>query len=294
MDKFYYDPPSSHGRILFVNNGNFSNNQIPKYKRNLRNSSFSSFILHLIALISLINLYNSKGQREKYDGATSNNEVITKVFVESPKNLDKLVGESVSLPERVFDNFKAKLGPETQDTSPNRKSDSDRLLESIITPNYSLEEKLRNVVSAGKSPTIELYIGANPLGNGDAVDYRTFFLLYLKEYLQLKLNPFLVSRTKVEADKIDLRIQFLITIGEGGQINLLRYEKPPDSKKKELEIFNHLLNQLQHMPNFIPPSKANLKVPYQMDFTFYHSYKTWRELDVPIGRKLFPIVPTDR
>ena len=62
-----------------------------------------------------------------------------------------------------------------QDTNPDKKSDRDKLFDSTLNPNYSLEEKLRDAISAGKSPTNELYIEANQPGKEDTANYNSFF-----------------------------------------------------------------------------------------------------------------------
>ena len=199
--------------------------------------------------------------------------------------------ESGSLPPMVIYNPKAVLGTETQNTNPNKKSDRDRLLDSIISTNYSLEEKLRDVILAGKSPN-ELYTHTNSAGEKDTIDYTEFFLVYLKKYFELKLVSSLVEPWNVQANKIDLRISFLATIMEDGQISI-QYKQVSDLKKPEQEIFNYVINQFKRLHKFIPPSKANLKAPYQLEFTYFLSYKTSLK-EVGLPNRKFKWIPLDR
>ena len=110
----------------------------------------------------------------------------------------------------------------------------------------------------------------------------------LKKYFELKLNSSLVAPWHVEAKKIDLKMTFLATISEDGQISL-QYKQLQDLRKPEQEIFNDVINQLKGMHKFIPPSKANLKSPYKLGFTYYLSYKTVKELSFPLDSKWMPI-----
>ena len=286
MERLSYNPPNSYGRILFAkygihyDNGLPSDIQLPPYKRKLIIPSGISLFLHSLALMSLISLANphdSKGERGQYGGSASNKKIVSAFVAEPPKRLEQLAGESGSLPERMFYNLQAKLGPETKDTNLSKSSDVARMLESEAPRNYSLEEKLRQVILNGRSPN-ELYAPANSAGKRDTIDYTDFLMAYIKEYLALKLDPLLVGDITVRAYKIDIRMHVLARIDENGKIRLLQYTLPPVSKKLEYFIANDMINQLKGMPNFIPPSKANLKSPYQFKFRFLCSYKTWEEV----------------
>ena len=191
-----------------------------KYRSRLRKSMVASLALHsfFVLAASTFTYFHHSQQHETTEGSGEGLGQATMVNV-SQLPAETQNKESGSLPPMVIYNPKAVLGPETQDTNPNKKSDRDRLLDGIISPNFSLEEKLRDVILAGKSPN-ELYTHTNSPGEKDTMDYTEFFLVYLKKYFELKLDSSLLGPGHVYANKIDLRITFLATIAEDGQISI--------------------------------------------------------------------------
>jgi len=210
---------------------------------------------------------------------------VMQVELVNQKSLDQLAGESFRLPEIIYSNPKAELEPETQYIDPNKNYNRLRSLD-IIMPNSSLDTKLRDMILTGKSPG-ESYTDAKLLSKED---YNDFLLLYLKTYLELKRNPLLVTRKTIDDNKVDLVLHFITQVKEDGKINLLQYGQSPNLTRLESDILNDALTHLKRIPNFIPPSKANLKAPHQLQFWYYVTYKTWAGADLPVeAKKLTPV-----
>jgi len=241
-----------------------------------------SLSLHLLLLLSL----KAPRVADMAHAHSTATEQTMQVEIVDQKSLEQLVREPLHLPYIVYPNPKAELGTETQYMDPNKSDNRPRLLERLILPNYLSEEKLRDVILAGKSPD-ELYTGAKILSEDD---YNDFLLLYVTKYVELKRNRLLVTDKIIDDNKVDLVMYFRTQVDENGKINLLRYEQSPNLTRLESDILSDALTHLKRIPNFISPSKANLKAPRQLEFWYYVTYKTAGGVDFPVNsRSVAPI-----
>ena len=245
-----------------------------------------SLSLHLLLLLSL-KAPNTADTAHSHSTAT---EQTMQVEVVDSRSLEQLTRETIRLPEIVYPNPKAELGPETQYTDANKNDNKPRL--SLVQPSHSLEERLRDVILSGKSLD-EVYADVKSPGKEDTMDYASFFLTYLKEYLELKQNPRLVAQKTIQENKIDLVITYLARIEEDGRVTF-QFEQPRNLKKLERDILNDVTTQLKQIPKFIPPAKANLKSPYQLEVRYFSSYKPLREVLAPLSGSQLKFVPFDR
>ena len=239
-----------------------------------------SLSLHLLLLLSLKDVRVT----EHADSKDAENQEAMHVELQYPKSLEQLAGGSVRLAEIAYPNPKAELGPETQYTDP--KNDNRTRLLDIILPNSSVDAKLRDMILTGKSPG-DAYADVKILSKDD---YNDFLLLYLKTYFELKRNPRLVTSKNIEDNKVDILFYFITQIEEDGKVNLFSYRQPANLTRLESDITNDALGLLKQIPKFIPPYKANLKAPHQLDFWYGVTYKTLRRVKLPAGaRSVAPI-----
>ncbi len=278
--------------------------EIVDYRKRLGKSVGVSFIAHALLLPALsIPILRSHYHED------SNNEAREVAMVqlthapESQKSYNKSLSESQGAdnkyssensdgtPEIFSPNPRAILGPQAQSANPDKKMDGAILRDNTI--NLDFEERLSDTILGGKDLNA-LFTQQNPLGKENIMSYSEFFLAYVGNYLKLNLDYSLVGQKNVDANKIDLRMSFLATIGDDGQIILLQYEYLPNLNKLEQAIFNHVYGKLKLMPKkFIPPSKANLKSPNKQLFEYMLSFKTLGDIDMPYGGK-FKYLPMSR